>query len=167
MYIVNARILISLGLVLLAAPVLADDCSTVKAAMINGGHTPHNVLVTKIDAKGKKTVTRQVQTVDNKYVQTQDGKWYAMNIAIKDLNDDLSGIQACHRSGSESVGGESTAVYDFHMNVEGKISDNRIWLSAKNRVVKSESVIEGVHYSAEYDFGHVTPPANSISMGGK
>ena len=103
MYIVDSCVLISLGFVALAAPVLADDCTTVKSAMLNSGHTPHSVLVTKIDGQGRKTVTRQVQTLDNKYVQTPDGKWYAMNIAIKDLNNDLSGVQTCRRGGSESV----------------------------------------------------------------
>lgn len=167
MHIVNSCVLIAFGIAVLAAPVLADDCSTLKSAMLNSGHTPHNVVVTKIDGQGKKTVTRQVQTVDNKYVQTPGGKWYAMNIAIKDLNNDLSGVQTCRRSGSESVSGESTAVYDVHMNLEGSISDNRVWVSTKNLVLKSEAVIEGVHYITEYDFAHVTPPANAISMGAK
>lgn len=167
MYIVDSCVLIALGFVALAAPVLADDCTTVKSAMLNSGHTPHNVLVTKIDGQGRKTVTRQVQTVDNKYVQTPDGKWYAMKIAIKDLNNDLSGVQTCRRGGSESVSGESTAVYEVHMNLEGNSSDNRVWVSSKNLVLKSETVIEGAHYTTEYDFAHVTPPANAISMGGK
>lgn len=167
MYIVDSCVLISLGFVALAAPVLADDCTTVKSAMLNSGHTPHSVLVTKIDGQGRKTVTRQVQTLDNKYVQTPDGKWYAMNIAIKDLNNDLSGVQTCRRGGSESVNGESTAVYEVHMNLEGSSSDNRVWVSSKNLVLKSEAVIEGAHYTTEYDFAHVTPPANAIPMGGK
>ena len=167
MHIVNSCVLIALGFLVLAAPVLADDCTTVKSAMLNSGHTPHSVLVTKIDGQGERTVTRQVQTVDNKYVQTPDGKWYAMNIAIKDLNNDLSGVQSCRRSGSESVSGESTAVYEVHMNLESGSTDNRVWVSSKNLVLKSEAVIEGVHYTTEYDFAHVTPPANAISMGGK
>jgi hypothetical protein len=33
--------------------------------------------------------------------------------------------------------------------------------------LKSEGVIEGAHYTTEYDFGHVTAPANAIPMGGK
>jgi hypothetical protein len=105
--------------------------------------------------------------VDNKYVQMPDGKWYAMNIAIKDLNDDLSGVQTCRRNGSESVGGESAAVYEVHMNLEGSISDSKVWVSSKNLILKSEGVIEGAHYTTEYDFGHVTPPANATPMGGK
>ncbi len=167
MHIVNSCVLVALGFLVLGVPVLADDCTIVKSAILNGGHTPHNVLVTKIDGQGKKTVTRQVQTVDNKYVQTPDGKWYAMNIAIKDLNNDVSGVQTCRRGGSESVGGESTAVYDVHMNLDGSSSDNRVWVSSRNLVLKSETVVEGAHYTTEYDFTHVTPPAKAISMGGK
>jgi hypothetical protein len=132
MQIRNSRFLIALAFAVLTAPALADDCTTVKSAMLNSGHTPHSLLITKTDSQGKKTVTRQVQTVDNKYVQMPDGKWYAMNIAIKDLNNDLSGVQTCRRSGSESLRGESTAVYDVHMNLEGSISDNRVWVSSKN-----------------------------------
>ncbi|HEX3943471.1 MAG TPA: hypothetical protein VHW69_05230 [Rhizomicrobium sp.] len=163
----NSRILIALGLAVLTSPALADDCTTVKSAMLNSGHTPHSLLTTKTDGQGKKTVTRQVQTVDNKYVQTSNGKWYAMNIATKDLNDDLSGVASCRRSGSESLSGESTAVYDVRMNIQGNISDGRMWVSSKNLVLKSEQVIEGSHYTTEYDFEHVTPPANAISMGSK
>jgi hypothetical protein len=167
MQIQNFRLLTALAFAVLTAPALADDCTSVKSAMLNSGHTPKSVLITKTDGQGKKTMTRQVQTVDKKYVQMPDGKWYAMNIAIKDLNDDLSGVQTCRRSGSESAGGESTAVYDVHMNIEGSISDSRIWVSSKNLILKSEGVIEGAHYTTEYDFGHVTPPANAIPMGGK
>jgi hypothetical protein len=167
MYIQNSRVLIALVFAVLAAPALADDCTAVKSAMLNSGHTPKSVLITKTDGQGKKTVTRQVQTMDNKFVQTPDGKWYAMNIAIKDLNDDLSGVQSCRHSGSESVSGESAAAYDVHMNLDGSISDGRVWVSSKNLILKSEGVIEGVHYTTEYDFSHVTPPANAIPMGGK
>jgi hypothetical protein len=167
MYIETPRALIALAFTVITAPALADDCATVKSAMLNSGHTPHSVLITKTDGQGKKTMTRQVQTVDNKYVQMPNGKWYAMNIAIKDLNDDLSGVQTCRRTGTESVGGESTAVYEVHMNIEGSISDGRVWVSSKNLILKSEQVIQGAHYTTEYDFVHVTPPVNAMPMGGK
>jgi hypothetical protein len=167
MYIENSRTLIALAFAVLTAPALADDCATVKSAMLNSGHTPHSVILTRTDGQGKQTVTRQVQTVDNKYVQRPDGKWYAMNIAIKDLNDDLSGLLTCRRSGSDSVSGEVTVVYEVHMNLEGEVTDQKIWVSSKNMVLKSEGTIEGAHYTTDYDFAHVTPPANAIPMGGK
>ena len=163
----ETSLMIALAFAALSAPALADDCSTVKSAMLNSGHTPHSVIVTQTDGQGKKTVTRQVQTVENKYVQRPDGKWYAMNIAIKDLDDDLSGVLTCRRSGSDSISGESTAVYEVHMNLEGQVSDQKIWVSSKNMVLKSEGVIEGARYTTEYDFAHVTPPPNAISLGGK
>jgi hypothetical protein len=147
MYIDNFRVLIALTLALLTSPTLADDCATVKSAMLNSGHTPKSVLIAKTDG--------------------QDGKWYAMNIAIKDLNDDLSGVLACHSGVGESVGGESTTVYEVHMNLGGSIGDSRVWVSSKNLILKSEQVIAGAHYTTEYDFGHVTPPANAIPMGGR
>jgi hypothetical protein len=167
MNIETPRTLIALASTVLMAPALADDCATVKSAMLNSGHTPHSVILTRIDGQGKTTVTRQVQTVDNKYVQTADGKWYAMNIAIKDLDDDLSGVLTCRRSGSDRVSGEVTVLYEVHMNLEGQVSDQQIWVSSKNMVLKSEGTIEGSHYTTVYDFAHVTPPANALPMGGK
>lgn len=167
MYIETPRALIALAFTVVTAPALADDCAAVKSAMLNSGHTPHSLILTRTDGQGKKTVTRQVQTVDNKYVQTPDGKWYAMNIAIKDLNDDLSGLLTCRRSGSDSVSGEVTAIYEVHMNLEGQVSDQKLWVSSKNMVLKSEGTIEGAHYTTDYDFAHVTTPANAIPMGGK
>jgi hypothetical protein len=167
MRIENVFLKVAVALAVLTAPALADDCAPVKAAMLNSGHTPHTVTVTQTDGQGKKTATRQVQTVDNKYVQTPDGKWYAMNIAMKDLDDDTAAILTCHRSGSDSIGGEPTAVYEVHMNLQGEISDQRLWVSSSNRVLKIEGVHEGIRYTTEYDFVHVTPPANAISMGGK
>jgi hypothetical protein len=167
MYIDISRAVIALAFTILTAPALADDCATVKSAMLNSGHTPHSVTLTRTDGQGTKTVTRQVQTVDNKYVQRPDGKWYAMNIAIKDLNDDLSGLLTCRRSGSDSVSGEVTVVYEVHMNLEGEVTDQKIWVSSRNMILKSEGTIEGAHYTTDYDFAHVTPPANAIPMGGK
>jgi hypothetical protein len=167
MYIENSRTLIALAFAVLTGRALADDCATVKSAMLNSGRTPHSVILTQTDGQGKKTVTRQVQTVDNKYVQTPDGKWYAMNIAIKDLDDDLSGVLTCRRSGNDSVSGELTVVYEVHINQEGQVSDQKIWVSSKNMILKSEGVMQGAHYTTDYDFAHVTPPANAVSMGGK
>jgi hypothetical protein len=167
MYIETPRALITLVFIVLTAPAVADDCAAVKSAILNTGYTPHSLILTQTDGQGKKTVTRQVQTVDNKYVQSPDGKWYAMNIAMKDQNNDLSGLLTCRRSGSDSASGEVTVVYEVHMNQEGIVTDQRIWVSSKNMVLKSEGTVEGAHYTTDYDFAHVTPPANAIPIGGK
>jgi hypothetical protein len=152
-----------------AVPAIADDCtSAAKSAMYNSGRTPVSITITKTDAQGKKSTTRQVQTLTNKYVQTENGKWYAMNIAIKDLIDDLATTKVtCHRSGSDTVNGEVAATYEVQVDAEEVMQDNRIWVSSRNLILKSEGNIEGAHYTTAYDYAHVTPPANAISMGGR
>jgi hypothetical protein len=161
------RALIVVALLGSAMQSFADDCAEAHGAMLKSGHTPHTVTITKSDAQGKKVVTQQVQTVTNKYVQTADGKWYAMNIAMKDLTDDFAGKMTCRSGGSDSVNGESTAVYQVHMDDEGSISDMKMWVSSKNLILKSEGVMEGAHYTTEYDYAHATPPANAVSMGAR
>jgi hypothetical protein len=165
---INAHlVLIAFTLAAAAAPVFADDCVAARSAMLDSGHRPHTATTTKTDGQGKKTVTRQIQTVTNKYVQTPDGKWYAMNIAIKDLNDLDSAKLTCRRSGSDSVNGASATVYEVHMDNEGTVTDSKIWVSSSNLILKSESSVEGSRISTEFDFTHATPPANAIAMGGK
>ena len=165
MHVQQSDLVIFLGVTLLTAPAFADDCAAVKTAMLNSGHTPHTAVVTATDAQGKKTVTRQVQTVDNKYVQTADGKWHAMNIAIKDLNENTSSVKTCRQTGSDNVAGESTLVYAVHTYLEGTSGDQKMWVSSKNRIVKAEITMEGARYTTEYDFAHVAAPADAVPMG--
>jgi hypothetical protein len=152
-----------------AMPALADDCaSAAKSAMSNSGRTPVTIAITKTSAQGKQTTTRQVQTVTNKYVQTENGQWYVMNIAIKDLIDDLDGATVtCHRSGNDTVNGETATVYNVQVDAEETMKNNKIWVSPKNLILKSEGTIEDAHYTTLYDYAHVTPPANAKSMGSR
>jgi len=160
------NVLFAIVLAALALPSLADDCTAVRAAILQSGHSPKSSTTTKTDGQGKKVVTRSVQTLTNKYVQTEDGKWYAMGIAIKDLDDDTSAKLTCRRSGSDSLGGQSVAIYEVHMDLDGNVSDNKYWVSPANLILKSEALIEGARYTTEYDFVHVAPPANATPMGG-
>ncbi len=161
------RILIALTFAALSTPAIADDCAALKSAMLKSGHTPHTVTLTKTDGQGKKIVTQQIQTVDNKFVQLPNGKWYSMGIATKDLNDDTSGVLACRRIGGESISGESTAVYEVHTNIGGEVGDQKWWMSSANLILKTQGVTEGAHYTAEYDFAHAAPPPNAVPLGGK
>ena len=152
----------------LAVPAVADDCAAVRSAILDTGHKPQTTTTTTTDAQGKPVVTRTVQTVTDKYVQTKDGKWYSMGIAIKDLNDNLTGAtMTCRRSGGDIVNGESTAVYEFHLELEGMVSENKIWVSSKNLVLKADMTSQGRHYTTMHDFSNATPPANATVMGGK
>lgn len=167
MCIETSRILVLMALAAVATQALADDCSAARSAMLNSGHTPNSSTTTRVDGTGKKVVTRQIQTVTNKYVQTADGKWHAMDIAIKDLDDDIDAKLTCRGGGSDSVNGEFAVVYEVHLDNAGSISDNKMWVSSKNLILKSEAIIEGAHYTTEYDYAHVAPPANAMPMGGR
>jgi hypothetical protein len=156
-----------IALATVSAPAFADDCAAAKSAMLDSGHKPHSVTVTAIDAQGKQVVTRQVQTTTNKYVQTKDGKWYAMNIAIKDLNDNTDSVKKCSRVGNDAVNGESATVYVVSFDQAGAMMEQKIWISSKNLILKTEGNADGGRIVTAFDFSNVTPPANATPMGGR
>jgi hypothetical protein len=151
-----------------AMPALADDCATAaKSAMSNSGHTPKSSTTTATDSQGKSSTTRTVQTVADKYVQTPNGKWYSMGIAIKDLIDDVNTTKVtCRRSGADTVNGEQAATFEIQMTADGVTADSKIWVSTKNLVLKLEGSNAGTRYVTTYDYAHVTPPADAVRMGG-
>jgi hypothetical protein len=149
-----------------AVPALADDCApAAKSAMLNSGRTPKSAVTTKTDSQGKKSTTRTIQTVTDKYVQTENGKWYSLNIAIKDLTDDTTKV-ICRRSGGDAVNGEPAATYEIQIGNDDAMHDSKIWVSSKNLIMKSEGSIEGARFTTVYDYAHVTPPADAARMGG-
>jgi hypothetical protein len=135
--------------------------------MSNSGHTPVSTITTKTDSQGKESTTRTIQTLTNKYVQTENGKWHSVNISIKDLIDDLNTTKVtCRRSGGDTVNGEPAATYEIQAGNEDVMIDSKIWVSSKNLIMKSEGSIEGARYSTVYDYAHVTPPADAARIGG-
>lgn len=165
---IQARcLLIGVALATVAAAAFADDCAAAKSAMLDSGHKPRSVTVTVIDAQGKQVVTRQVQTATTKYVQTKDGKWFAMNIAIKDLNDNTDSVKKCSRVGGDTVNGEAATVYAVSVDQAGAPMEQKIWVSSKNLILKSEGNANGGRIVTAFDFSNVTPPANATPMGGR
>jgi hypothetical protein len=161
--------LLLMAIAAFATPALADDCATAaKNALVNSGRTPKSSVTTSIDAQGKKSTTRTVQTVTDKYVETVDGKWYSLGIAIKDLIDDVNTTKVtCRRSGSDTVNGEPAAVYEIQLSTEGDTNDAKLWVSSKSLVMKSEGSAEGTRFVTAYDYTHVTAPTGAVPMGGK
>ena len=145
----------------------ADDCTAIKSAMLESGHKPRTVTVTSADAQGKQVVTQQIQTETNKYIQTRDGQWHVMNIAIKDLNDNTDTVKQCSRLGSERVNGESTTTYTLSYDTSGAMMEQKIWVSSKNLILKSEGKVNGGKVETTMDYSTPKPPANAIPMGGK
>ena len=169
MYTTATGVLLAMAIAAMATPALAGDCAAAaRSAMLTSGHQPRSLISTKTDAQGKQSVTRQIQTETDKFVQLPNGQWYSMGIAIKDLNDDTATMKlTCRSSASDLLNGEPTVVYQLHTEVEGFVTDNKTWVSAKNLILKSETSEDGARISTLYDYGHVTPPANAKPMGVK
>jgi hypothetical protein len=162
------RVLILTAISAIVVPAWANDCApAAKSAIWNSGNTPVSTTSIKTDSQGKKSTTRTIQTITNKYVQTANGKWYSMNISIKDLIDDRSTTKVtCRRSGSDTVNGEQAATYEVQLSTDDVMDDSKIWVSSKNLIMKSEGSIEGARYTTVYDYAHVVPPADAARMGG-
>jgi hypothetical protein len=162
------RTVISLAFAVSVGPALADDCAlAANNAMLATAQRPLSTTTTKTSAQGKQSVTRTVQTQTNKYVQLENGQWYSMDIAIKDLIDDTKTNKVlCKRSGTDVVNGQSAIFYELQVDTEGVTLDSKMWVSSQNLVLKSEGTSDGFHYITVYDTAHATPPANAKRMGG-
>jgi hypothetical protein len=89
-------------------------------------------------------------------------------VSVTSTTTDTQGKQKVTRTvqtGTDSVNGEPAAVYEVHMDDNGTIVEQKIWVSSKNLILKADGSVNGVRYSSVYDFSHVTPPANSTAMG--
>lgn len=163
----EARCLL-IGIVLAgaSAAAFADDCAVAKSAMLDSGRKPHSVTVTSIDAQGKQVLTRQVQTETKKYVQTKDGKWFVMDIAIKDLNDNTDGVKNCSRVGSDTVNGVAATVYALSFDQGGTLVQQKIWISSGNLILKSEGSVNGGRMVTVPDYSNIAVPANATPVGG-
>jgi hypothetical protein len=150
-------------------PALAEDCAAAaKGAMLATAQKPVSTITTKTSAQGKKTVTRTVQTQTDKYVQTESGEWYAMDIAIKDLIDDTKSTKViCKRTGSDLVNGQPATFYELQLDMDGTMLASKIWVSSQGFILKSEGNEGTVHHITVYDSAHVTPPPNAKRMGSK
>ena len=162
------RTAISIAFALSAIPALADDCAVAaKSAMVATAQKPLSTVTTMTSAQGKQSVTRTVQTETNKYVQTESGEWYSMDMAIKDLIDNSKSTKVvCKRSGTDMVNGHPAIVYELQIDTEGTIMENKMWVCSQNFILKSEGNFGTSHYTTVYDSSHVTPPANAKRMAG-
>jgi hypothetical protein len=164
MYQLAHRAFILTAVSAVALPALADDCAiAAKAAMVHTGRTPVSTTTTNTDSQGKQSTTRTIQTVGDKYVQTQEGKWYSMDIAIKDLIDDTQTTKVvCRSSGRDAA----AVVYEIQVGDGEDVQVSRLWV-VNNLIFRSETTLQGIRHTTVYDYTHVTPPANVTPAGGR
>jgi hypothetical protein len=154
------------GVGFLTTPAFADDCSPISAAMIATAKTPHTATLTRVK-DGKPVTGKIIQTKDDKFVEV-DGKWHSMG----DPPGDTSSIEAalkkakitCRKLGTEQVEGQTTTVYTAHVENEGTVSDDKLWLGSNGLPVKVENLVEGRSYSTTFDYAHADAPADATPM---
>ena len=113
-------------------------------------------------------VSGVIQTATTKYVETKNGKWYAMDISFKDLLDTVKATKlTCEQTGSEAVGGAPATVYRVHTESDGNSTDGKMWISAQGLIVKGEYQAANTTAVSTYQYGAVKPPPNAIRVGGR
>jgi hypothetical protein len=151
----------------LASPGRADDCASVKAAMLEAVRTPHTITINRTK-NGKPVTNRMVQTKDAKYIEL-NGKWRSLPYSAEDLREMEKSLNestlTCARVGSDSVDGKIATVYTVHVKNEDAESDSKVWLGADARPLKSESNLDGEVSSSIYDFSHADAPADAMPIG--
>ncbi|HEY1707987.1 MAG TPA: hypothetical protein VGG10_06965 [Rhizomicrobium sp.] len=142
----------------------ADDCADLMTGTLGGAAMPVSVTMTMQAPGGKPETSRSVFTGTQLYVQV-GGQWRSMPMTAKDMIDqvhesDRGAKKICHRIGSDTVHGQAATVYTAHVEHQGSIDDNKVWIAnLPKRVLKSDTQIAGgQHIMAEYDYDHVQPP---------
>jgi hypothetical protein len=162
----NSPAIIAAAVMLLTSPAFADDCSPLSAAMIASAKTPHTSIITRVK-DGKPTTDRMIQTRDDKFIQ-MDGKWRSMGVSPSDTNSIEAELKkakmTCHKVGMEPVEGQVATAYTVHVENEGSVSDNKVWIGSNGLPLKVENVVEGRSYSTILDYEHADAPADATPM---
>ncbi len=156
---------------LIALPVFAgtaraEDCAPLKEIMLNAAQIPHSATLTRT-VNGKPVVTHMVVTADAMYMENR-GTWRkGPRMASREMMEEniKTAKLACTRIGGETVNGVATTLWSIHVENQGSISDNRMWLDANNRPVRTETKVEGSSFVTDIDYAHVDPPANAVPLG--
>jgi hypothetical protein len=166
-------VLVATAATFFALPALADDCASMLNTMVAHVGTPYSAtMVTQTPGAAAKTM-KTVSAGGMMYVQMPDG-WKSMAMDPKETADMMrkaaaTAKETCHRAGDEMMGGEMSAVYIAHVENQGNVSDNKVWISkSRNLVMKTDVQMKsGDHISMTFDYAHVTPPAGAKPVGAK
>jgi hypothetical protein len=145
----------------------AEDCADLMAGMLNGATMPVSVAMTMQAPGGQPRTSHSIFTGSKLYVEV-NGEWHTMPMTAKEMTDqvhesDKGAKKSCHRVGSERVNGQASTVYMAHVENQGSVSDNKVWIGdAPKRMLKSDiHIADGQHIMADYDYDHIQPPASA------
>jgi hypothetical protein len=142
----------------------ADDCGVAWGAMRAGIQKPYASTITITRAGGKPETSHAVMMGDKMYVEVQ-GAWHTVPMTSTEMLADMDQKRkttkaSCQRVGDEIMGGQPSTIYAVHSDNEGKVSDNKIWVSkALGMPVKTESHIGDMVLVSVMDYSNVHTPA--------
>ena len=158
---------IVLGLV--SVPAFADDCADITAAMITTARTPYKTMISRTGPDGKPVTSQMIQTATAQYIQ-QNGKWVTMPLSTQKIIDHISQMEKsakmeCQKLGAEPVNGQPATVYTMHVESEGNVSDNKLWISSQHLPLRSEIVTGDQKFISVYDYNNVQAPPGAPTLG--
>jgi outer membrane lipoprotein-sorting protein len=159
--------LISLGSLLAASsvPVLADECATVKEAIIAQTKVPYASTVVMTQAGAPLTTGQTVTLGDKLYIQV-NGAWQSTPRNAQEEIDKMNAAAktgTCIHESDETVNGESVGVFTLRYKTPHSESNNRLWISkATGLPVKTEAVLTGgMTISITFRYDNVRLPAGA------
>lgn len=154
---------------LAAAPLAAraDDCAPIASAMIAQAKAPYAAAMAM--SKPDKSVDRSASIVTGTkmYVQV-NGAWQAMPYRAQDMIDRINKLakeakQTCAKVGAGTIDGVAATIFTAHVENQGRVSDNRIWISDKTGLpAKTETQFpDGMTVTQSYRYDNIQPPAGA------
>jgi hypothetical protein len=131
------------GVVCLAGGILAgtvgaraDDCSLAVDATIAQAKVPHAVSHV-MTAPGKPAVRVEMIFAGDKAYSQMNGTWRSMPYSAQEQIDTINAARkraeqakhTCQKLASEPINGEAASLMVIHSEVDGKISDMRLWIA--------------------------------------
>ena len=142
----------------------ADPCDAIFNAMVAQVKVPFAVQATQTPNNGP------AQTMENRFVGGKSyffvqGQWHSEPVTpdqmIADLTEEKqSAKQTCAAGGDEAIGGQPAAVFTAHIENQGEVSDNKLWVSkATGLPLKSEARMREGTITQTFRYDGITAPA--------
>ena len=157
------------GIAALAVPAgaqAADPCDAIFNAMVAQVKVPFAVEAVQAPRSGpaQKMENRIVGGKSYFFVQ---GQWHSEPVSpdqmIADLTEEKkSARQTCTAAGDEAVNGKPAAVYTAHIDNQGEVSDNKIWVAKDTGLpLKTEARMQEGTITQTFRYDGVEAPAGA------
>jgi hypothetical protein len=131
-----------------AVSLSGDPCAVVNKATDSVNTVDHSTAITTVVAGGAPQSGEARLVGGKSYVQVA-GKWHVSPTSAADTAAMLAEVrksakQTCQAVGEESLDGVPTAVFTAHVENDGSVSDNKMWVAKGTGLpVKTVSTVEG------------------------